>query len=159
MLINNTKDAIMGLLDFVILDLNFVPLKELAVLSLHLQSKNTSYHIFSTFTSTQVTHSSSIVGTNSNGKLVGLICKCLTGQLQRSPKLVVVARESGLINMMSLMLSNVNEYLNEEASANSGSTNDGSSFIQNILADFDTVVKCVVEMIKDQTNMAIFRKL
>jgi hypothetical protein len=61
--------------------------------------------------------------------------------------------------MMSLMLSNVNEYLNEEASANSGSTNDGSSFIQNILADFDTVVKCVVEMIKDQTNMAIFRKL
>lgn len=146
----------MGLLDFVMLDLNFVPLKELAVLSLHLQSKNIpSLLLYFCL----VTHSSSAVGTNSNGKLVGLICKCLTGQLQKSPKLVVVARESGLINMMSLMLSNVNEYLNEEASANSESTNDGSSFIQNILADFDTVVKCVVEMVKDQTNMAIFRKL
>ncbi|CAO3599779.1 unnamed protein product [Absidia cylindrospora] len=138
----DVQNAIMGLLDYVMLDLNFVPLKELAVLSLHLQS------------------------TNSTGNLVGLICRCLTGQLQKAPKLVVVARESGLINMMSLLLSNVNEYLNETTSTmNTSETTDndtiaaGSSFVQHILDDFDAVVKCVVEMIKDQTNMAIFRKL
>ncbi|KAI7848518.1 hypothetical protein BDC45DRAFT_305100 [Circinella umbellata] len=83
------QNEIMDLLAYIIKDLNFVPLKELAVLSLHFQS-------------------------SSSGNLVGLICRRLGGLLREFPKFRTVVREAGILNVISLMLTDMTESLNRE---------------------------------------------
>ncbi|CEP07883.1 hypothetical protein [Parasitella parasitica] len=119
------QKGILELLIFVMVDLNFVPLKELAVLSLHLQS-------------------------SSSGKMIALICKYLTELLKSSPKFFVVVQEAGLINIVSLMLSDVTEKVQAQAK--------DDEFLQNVFENFDEIIDCVIAMTSTSANVAAFRR-
>ncbi|KAL9550165.1 hypothetical protein PS6_005689 [Mucor atramentarius] len=119
------QKGIMELLIFIMVDLNFVPLKELAVLSLHLQS-------------------------SSSGKMIALICKYLTELVKTSPKFYIVVQEAGLINIMSLMLSDVTEKVQAQA--------ENDEFLQNVLESFDQIIDCIIAMTSTPTNVVMFRK-
>jgi hypothetical protein len=148
------QNGIMELLIFIMVDLNFVPLKELAVLSLHLQSKwlrkkKTLEGVWEIF----IYILCGFIG-SSSGKMVSLICNYLTELLKNSPKFFVVVQEAGLLNIMSLMLSDVTEKL--QVTNNLAEEND--EFLQNVLANFDQVIDCIVAMTSTATNVTIFRK-
>ncbi|GAN06509.1 beige/BEACH domain-containing protein [Mucor ambiguus] len=117
--------GIMELLTFIMVDLNFVPLKELAVLSLHLQS-------------------------SSSGKMIALICTYLTKLVKTSPKFYTVVQEAGLINIMSLMLSDVTEKVKAH-------TQNGE-FLQHALQHFDQIIDCIIAMTSTPSNVVAFRK-
>lgn len=136
------QKGIMELLIFIMVDLNFVPLKELAVLSLHLQSKN-NIHIYKV-------QSNNIVIGSSSGKMIPLICKYLAELLRSSSKFFVVVQEAGLINIMSLMLSDVTEKVQLQ-------TKD-DEFLNNVLANFDQIIDCIIAMTSTPTNVVNFRK-
>ncbi|KAG0176918.1 hypothetical protein DFQ29_005470 [Apophysomyces sp. BC1021] len=130
------QDGIMDILCFIMWDLNFVPLRELAVLSLHLQS-------------------------GASGKTIALICSRFASLVRKSPKFLTVVREAGLINVVSLMLSDVTESLNQRALKSSTSDDEQETcpvFIQKALENFDIITECMIEMTKDPVNASIFRK-
>ncbi|KAI8149642.1 hypothetical protein BJV82DRAFT_128819 [Fennellomyces sp. T-0311] len=121
------QNEIMDILIYVIRDLNFVPLKELAVLSLHFQK-------------------------SASGKLVGLICRRFASLLQECQKFRVVVREAGFLNVLSLMLTDVTDSLNE------GDEEKNKGFVQHVCQDFDDVSNCLVEILKDPSNFMLFQK-
>jgi hypothetical protein len=92
---------------------------------------------------------------SSSGKLVPLICNYLSGLLKRSPKFFIVVQEAGLINVMSLMLSDVTEKLRELGEANI----DQESFLKQVLDNFDVVIQCLITMTSIPENVTIFRKM
>ncbi len=91
---------------------------------------------------------------SSSGKMISLICSYLTQLLQISPKFFVVVQEAGLINIMSLMLSDVTEKLQ----INSVTNAENDEFLTNVLENFDQVINCVIAMTLTPTNVTIFRK-
>ncbi|KAI9471032.1 MAG: hypothetical protein EXX96DRAFT_375724 [Benjaminiella poitrasii] len=119
------QQSIMQLLSYIMVDLNFVPLKELAVLSLHLQS-------------------------SSSGKLIGLICGYLEQLLKKSAKFFVVVQESGLINIMSLMLSDVTEKIQYKS--------EDDQFLNHALSNFDQIINCIITMLSIPMNAVIYKK-
>ncbi|KAF7722919.1 hypothetical protein EC973_002599 [Apophysomyces ossiformis] len=129
------QNGIMDILDYVMWELNFVPLRELAVVSLHLQS-------------------------DASGAAIDLMCSRFTSLVRKSPKFLTVVREAGLINVVSLMLSDVTESLNQNAAnADTNTSNkETTMFIRKALDSFDIVAECMVEMTKDPLNASVFRK-
>ena len=82
--------------------------------------------------------------------MIALICKYLTELLNTSPKFFVVVQEAGLINIMSLMLSDVTEKVKLQ-------TKD-DEFLQNALGNFDQIINCIIAMTSTPDNVVIFRK-
>lgn len=74
--------------------------------------------------------------------------------LQISPKFFVVAQEAGLINIMSLMLSDVADQLQ----SNSVTDSENGEFLTNALESFDQVIQCIIAMTCTPTNVTVFRK-
>lgn len=144
------QEGIMKLLIFIMVDLNFVPLKELAVLSLHLQSKYYKKHRNIYLLNKQ---KNSIIG-SSSGKMIPLICSNLTELLKMSSKFFVVVQEAGLLNIMSLMLSDITEKLQE----NTVLQKQNDEFLDNALKYFDQVIDCIIAMTSTPANVTIFRK-
>lgn len=82
--------------------------------------------------------------------MIALICKYLTELLKTSPKFFVVVQEAGLINIMSLMLSDVTEKVKLQ-------TKD-DEFLQNVLENFDQIINCIIAMTSTPANIVIFRR-
>ncbi|KAI8385017.1 uncharacterized protein BYT42DRAFT_283491 [Radiomyces spectabilis] len=129
----NIQNGIMDVLVYIMWDLNFVPLKELAVTSLHLQ-------------------------TTASGKVIALLCRRIQQLLQMSPKFLIVVRDTGLINVISLMLSNISDKLQKTAASETEDGQIQEPFVAQAIENFDTIVDCLVEMTKDPANAAVFRK-
>ncbi|KAI9493852.1 hypothetical protein BDB00DRAFT_938645 [Zychaea mexicana] len=133
------QNGIMDVLVYVIKDLNFVPLKELAVLSLHFQSSST-------------------------GNLVGLICQRFAGLLRDFQKFRVVVREAGILNVLSLMLTDLTDGLNDDAEegeeqhGQQTKQRENKGFVQRVSQDFDDIAGCLVEIFKDPSNFVFFQK-
>lgn len=87
---------------------------------------------------------------SSSGKMIALICKYLTRLLRSSSKFFVVVEEAGLINIMSLMLSDVTEKIQSQ-------TRD-DEFLQNVLENFDQIIDCIIAMTMTPANVIVFRK-
>ncbi|ORX58974.1 hypothetical protein DM01DRAFT_1301754 [Hesseltinella vesiculosa] len=130
----HVQNGIMDLLAYVMTNLNFVPLKELAVLCLHLQN-------------------------TANGKLVPLICQRIAQLVRQSTKLQPVFQQSGMINMMGLLVSKITDALNQERDAlDSQEGVDRPAFVQNCLENFDIIIDCLIALIEDPSNAVAFRK-
>lgn len=86
--------------------------------------------------------------------MISLICNYLTELLKISPKFFVVVQEAGLLNIMSLMLSDVTEKLQENAIEK----RQNDEFLDNVLENFDQVIDCLIAMTSTPTNVTIFRK-
>ena len=91
---------------------------------------------------------------SSSGKMVALICPYVTQLLATSSKFFVVVQEAGLLNIMSLMLSDINEKL--ETNRITEAEND--EFLTNALDSFDQIIDCMIAMTCTPTNVVIFRK-
>jgi hypothetical protein len=127
------------------IDLNFVPLKELAVLSLHLQSKEFTLYIYIYIWSFNAFY----LG-GSSGKMIPTICDFFTNLLNKSSKFFTVVQDVGLINIMSLLLSDVTEKIQQ--------TDEHDAFLTQVLDHFDTVIQCAIAMTSVPENVASFRK-
>ncbi|KAG1058424.1 hypothetical protein G6F42_028680 [Rhizopus arrhizus] len=82
--------------------------------------------------------------------MIALICKYLTELVKTSPKFYIVVQEAGLINIMSLMLSDVTEKVQAQA--------ENDEFLQNVLESFDQIIDCIIAMTSTPTNVVMFRK-
>lgn len=140
----------MDILVYIIRDLNFVPLKELAVLSLYFQSMYMKDHMLYTL---QLIHYYASSG-SSSGKLIGLICRRFASLLQEFEKFQTVVREAGFLNVLSIMLSDMTDIL----TTNRDNDTPQQAFTQQVLHHFDAIADCIVEMIKNPANMALFQK-
>lgn len=87
---------------------------------------------------------------SSSGRMIALICKYLTELVKTSPKFYAVVQEAGLINIMSLMLSDVTEKVQAHA------THD--EFLQHALKHFDQIIDCIIAMTSTPSNVVAFRK-
>jgi hypothetical protein len=82
--------------------------------------------------------------------MVSLICSYLTQLLKSSSKFFVVVQEAGLINIMSLMLSDVTEKVQLQVK--------DDEFLDHVLANFDQVIDCIIAMTSTPANVVNFRK-
>lgn len=92
---------------------------------------------------------------SSSGKLIGLICRRFASLLQEFEKFQTVVREAGFLNVLSIMLSDMTDTLTTKRN------NDDEPqrpFTQQALQNFDAIADCIVEMIKNPANMALFQK-
>lgn len=143
------QHGIIDLLLYIIEDLNFVPLKELAVISLYFQSSCSAQRDLHTLVLTLT-----FLG-SSSGMLLGLICRRFTDFLRKQPKFLTVVRESGFINVMSLMLSDLTENLQRDKDS---IREKHKQFMEQALRNFDVIADSMVEMLKDPANVAIFQR-
>jgi hypothetical protein len=81
---------------------------------------------------------------------VPLICQYLTGLLSKSSKYQIVVQEAGLLNIISLMLSDVTEKLQANL--------EHDDFLDQVLDNFDTIIDCIIAMTSASTNAVVFRK-
>lgn len=86
--------------------------------------------------------------------MIPLICTNLTELLKASSKFFVVVQEAGLLNIMSLMLSDITEKLQE----NTVLQKQNDEFLDNALNHFDRVIDCLIAMTSTPANVTIFRK-
>lgn len=78
----------------------------------------------------------------------------MTELLKASSKFFIVVQEAGLLNIMSLMLSDITEKLQE----NTVEQNQRDEFLENALNHFDQVIDCLIAMTSTPANVTIFRK-
>lgn len=78
----------------------------------------------------------------------------MTELLKASSKFFIVVQEAGLLNIMSLMLSDITEKLQE----NTVEQNQSDEFLENALNHFDQVIDCLIAMTSTPANVTIFRK-
>lgn len=90
--------------------------------------------------------------------MVSLICQYLTELLNKSSKFFVVVQEAGLLNIMSLMLSDITEKLQLVHNNSTEEEKEEDEFLTNVLAHFDQVIDCIIAMTCTPTNVTIFRK-
>ena len=90
---------------------------------------------------------------SSSGKLIGLICRRFASLLQEFEKFQTVVREAGFLNVLSIMLSDMTDTL-----TNRNNDESQQPFTQQVLENFDAIADCIVEMIKNPANMALFQK-
>lgn len=57
-------------------------------------------------------------------------------------------REAGILNVISLMLSDLTDKLNK----------DHSPFVENVTREFDSVADCLAQIIVDPSNAAVFKR-
>lgn len=84
--------------------------------------------------------------------MVSLICSSLAELINSSAKFFVVVQEAGLLNIMSLMLSDVTEKLV------TNNTAEDDEFLRHVLEHFDQVIACLIAMTSTPDNVTIFRK-
>lgn len=83
--------------------------------------------------------------------MIALICKYLTELVKTSPKFYTVVQEAGLINIMSLMLSDVTEKVQAH-------TQHDDEFLQHALQHFNQIIDCIIAMTSTPSNVVAFRK-
>ncbi|KAI9289228.1 hypothetical protein BC943DRAFT_300701 [Umbelopsis sp. AD052] len=132
-----SQTVILNLLMYVMWDLNYVPFKELAVISLHLQSNSSS------------------------GRAIPLICGVFKTLLAKSDKFQSVFREVGLVNVFAATLSEIITVLHQRR-LSSGEIvireDNGDGFIDNAIASFDAISDTLVHMLHDTENAKLFLK-
>ncbi|CAM0141774.1 unnamed protein product [Umbelopsis sp. WA50703] len=130
-----SEAIILGLLTYVMLDLYYVPFKELAVISLHLQSNSSSGHA------------------------IPLICNVFNIILKKSTKFESVFREVGIVNVFAATLSEVIRVLRRRRDSDH-STHVGKEpddlFIDNAIVSFDAICGCLTHMLRDNENASLF---
>lgn len=87
---------------------------------------------------------------SSSGILVPVLCEYLTKLLLISPKYLNVIKEAGLLNIMSLMLTDTTEKLKSKSSRD--------EFTVHVLSDFGSVINCIVAMTSISTNVEVFQQ-
>ncbi|CAG8654453.1 3791_t:CDS:10, partial [Acaulospora morrowiae] len=145
------KRSILDLLVFVMVDLNYVPFRELVVLSLHFQGQS-------------LKHTTAIA------------CETVTSLLQSSPKFKEVFREIGLLNMLCSLLqdlattlqdkfgntpfvkrisiSNLSDIMNSQQNEISKAK---SRFGHEVIDNFHLISECLVELLKgNKANLSLF---
>lgn len=86
--------------------------------------------------------------------MIGLICRRFASLLQEFEKFQTVVREAGFLNVLSIMLSDMTDIL----TTNRDNDTPQQAFTQQVLHHFDAIADCIVEMIKNPANMALFQK-
>ncbi|KAJ2958896.1 hypothetical protein NQZ79_g5615 [Umbelopsis isabellina] len=137
-----SEAIILDLLTYVMLDLNYVPFKELAVISLHLQSnKSKSW------------------SNSSSGRAIPLICNVFNTILMKSDKFESVFREVGIVNVFAATLSEVISVLRRRRDSDPGTQVDKEPddlFIDNAIISFDAICGCLTHMLRDSENVSLF---
>ncbi|RUS32592.1 hypothetical protein BC938DRAFT_475000 [Jimgerdemannia flammicorona] len=139
------QKQVMILLVYVMTTLNYVPFRELAVLSLHFQG-------------------------TSSGHTTALVCETITVLLRRSPKFKDVFREVGLLNVFSTLLCELAETLQDgvgnvqfvrriSVSNLDRAKMEKKRFAQEVLKNYDIIIECLVELMTgSRMNANMFRK-
>ncbi|CAG8477297.1 10337_t:CDS:10, partial [Diversispora eburnea] len=143
--------SILDLLVFVMVDLNYVPFRELVVLLLHFQGQS-------------LKHTTAIV------------CETVTSLLQSSSKFKEVFREIGLLNMLCSLLQDLTTTLQEKFgnthfarrisisqlsdvldNQQTESSKIKSRFGPEVIDNFHLISECLVELLKiNKTNLSLF---
>ncbi|CAG8446303.1 7064_t:CDS:10 [Dentiscutata erythropus] len=140
--------SILDLLVFVMVDLNYVPFRELVVLSLHFQGQSSRH-------------------------TTAIVCETVISLLQTSPKFKEVFREIGLLDMLCNLLHELattlhdrfgNTYFIRRISVsqsndthNNKTSKTKSRLSPEIIGNFQLISECLIEMLKgNKTNISLF---
>ncbi|CAG8433004.1 6306_t:CDS:10 [Ambispora gerdemannii] len=147
----NVQKSILDLLVFTMADLNYVPFRELIVLSLHFQGQ-------------------------SSKQTTALVCKTVISLLRSSPKFKDVFREIGLLNMLCSLIQDLATALQERFgnthfvrrisitqlndilnSQKRGNDQKKLRFGPEVVENFQLISACMVELLKgSKSNISLF---